>query len=69
MYIQAVSIKAKDLKPGDMFSTASQAYWDERDEVAIGEKVYIRTEAACPEDQAEDEIYQIHLYPDRPQKN
>jgi len=61
MRIIATRIKAKELRPGDMFSTASQTYWDHRDPSAIGEKVYLRTEAPTPDDQGEDEIYRITI--------
>ena len=61
MKIIATKVKAKDLQPGDLFSTASQLYWDSRDANAIGEKVYIRTTALTPTDQAEDEIYKITI--------
>ena len=59
MEIKATKIKAKDLKEGDMFSTANQFYWDNRDKFAIGEKIYIRTECPCSENQKEDEVYKI----------
>jgi hypothetical protein len=45
--IVATECTGKDLQPGDLFSTASQDYWDNYILVhpgAIGERVYIRTE-------------------------
>ena len=45
MKIIATKIKGKDLKAGDLFSTASQLYWDNyNNNHSIGEKVYIRTD-------------------------
>ena len=61
MKIKATPIKAKDLKPGDLFSTAPQLYWDKRDPNSLGEKVYMRTDAPTPKDQAEEEIYLIEF--------
>ena len=49
MRIKAMPVKSEDVKPGDLFSTADQFYWDHYDPKSIGEKVYIRTEAPCPE--------------------
>lgn len=43
--IKAESCTGRDLKPGDLFSTAGPNYWDQfgkRD--SLGERVYIRTE-------------------------
>lgn len=44
MKIKATPIKGSDLKPGDLFSTAPQAYWDNIPG-SIGERVYIRTDS------------------------
>lgn len=62
MKIHAVKRLAKDLKAGSLFSTASQDYWNNTDPLAIAEKVYIRTEAPCPKDQENDEVYEITVY-------
>lgn len=44
MKVVATPIKAKDLKPGDLFSIAGPNYWRNIDKLKIiGEKVYIRT--------------------------
>lgn len=44
--IQAEAILGRDLLPGDLFSTYGQSYWDQFDvHRAIGERVYIRTNA------------------------
>lgn len=38
------AVAGKDLKPGDLFSTAGPQYWDRFDEaMGVGERVYIRT--------------------------
>jgi hypothetical protein len=57
--IPAEPLLAKELKPGDLFSTAGQFYWDHRQPDAVGEKVYLRTDAPCPKDQEEEEIHRI----------
>ena len=60
MKIKATKIKGKDLKAGDLFSTADQLYWDNiESKMSIGEKVYIRTNTPCPKDQANEEIFKI----------
>ena len=64
MKIIATKIKAKELKAGDLFSNVGQLYWNNSNIKAhqsIGEKVYIRTEEPCPEDQEEEEIYRIEI--------
>lgn len=61
MRIIATSIKGKDLKPGDLFSTAGQLYWDNYNPQSIGERVYIRTEAPTPSDDANAEIFRITI--------
>jgi len=55
-------IKAKDLQPGDLFSTAHPLYWEHIDNrPSVGEKVYIRTNTLAPEDQKEDIVYKIRI--------
>lgn len=62
MKITATKTKAKDLEAGDLFSTANQTYWDSsKNNLSVGEKVYIRTETPTPADQAEEEIYKITI--------
>ena len=61
MKIKAVPVKGKDLKPGDLFSTANQFYWDHRDQDSIGEKVYIRTDKSLSPDQEEEDIFRISI--------
>ncbi len=63
MKFVATLTKAKALEPGDLFSTGGPEYWEQRDPLAIGEKVYVRTDAACPEDQREVDIYRIEVQP------
>src|ERR1017187_4406577 len=63
MTIIATKCKGRDLTPGDLFSTADQAYWSsiERQQ-SVGERVYIRTD--MPADQfldADEEIYRITI--------
>lgn len=59
--IKATRIKGKDLKPGDLFSTAGPFYWSRRDPMAIGEKVYIRTDASFGQDQEEQIVFKIEI--------
>ncbi len=47
MKIKATPIKGQDLKPGDLFSTASQEYWDNPNPGSIGEKVFIRMDTTA----------------------
>lgn len=64
MKITATKVKAKELEPGDLFSTAGQYYWDHSANIAagsVGEKVYIRTEMPARPDQEEEEIYRITI--------
>lgn len=60
MIIEAQKTIGKDLKAGDLFSTAGQSYWDRIDKnCSIGEKVYIRTNTPCPKGQEKEGIYKI----------
>ena len=62
MKIKAEKIKAKDLKPGDLFSTEGQGYWDTIDNnLSVGERVYIRTNSPTPLGQGDDEVYRITI--------
>jgi len=61
MKIIVTKVKGKDLKSGDLFTTANQEYWDNRSPLALGEKVYIRTDMPCPENQKEEEIYRVDI--------
>lgn len=52
MKIKAIAVRAEDLKPGDLFSTAGPEYWDFIDDrESLGEKAYIRTNTPTPTDQ------------------
>jgi hypothetical protein len=61
--IKATPIKGRDLKPGDLFSTANQDYWDNYHlNYTVGERVYIRTDA--PAGYFEDQnakVYKIEI--------
>ncbi len=67
MKIKAIKTTGIKLKPGDLFSTASQTYWNstknlrKTDPLRIGEKVYIRTDTDCPKGQENEEIYLIKI--------
>lgn len=62
MTIVATPVLAGQLKPGDLFSTAGPEYWlNERDLTAVGERVFIRTEAPTPEDQRMEVVYRIEI--------
>lgn len=60
MKIVATPIKSQDLKAGDLFSTAGPEYWD-REKASIGEKVYVRTETPCPEDQFDEAVFLLEI--------
>jgi|GEM_PF-2700758 len=64
MKIVATKIKAIQLNPGDLFSTAGQEYWDSitKDKLCVGEKVYIRTVNPCPENQANEDIFRLSIF-------
>ena len=62
MKVKAYPVKAKELKPGDLFSTAGPIYWENIDsKYSLGEKVYIRTNTPTPSDQAEEDVYYIKV--------
>lgn len=64
MRVVATICYAGELVAGELFSTASQVEWDifASDHEAIGQKVYIRTDALCPENQAKDIVYRITIH-------
>lgn len=68
MRIKATKVTGADLKPGDLFSTATPEYWDNIDDNhSIGERVYIRTnEPADSADDAALPIYRITIERDEP---
>ena len=63
MRINAIPDKARNIKPGDLFSTAGPVYWRLMDnKPSIGEKVYIRTNTpADAADDADEEVYKIEI--------
>lgn len=63
MRVRATRVRSAELLPGELFSTADQAYWDSRDPLAVGERVYIRTDAPCPPDQANEPIFRVEVLP------
>ena len=55
MEIRVIECKGKNLKAGDLFSTAGSLYWDKyKIKKAIGEKVYIRTDTPLDDDDLEN---------------
>ena len=71
MVIKVENITGKDLQPGDLFSIVNEVWWEsvnnrDTDPTPIGEMVYIRTNAPCPEDQRDDKLVRltIHYRPD-----
>lgn len=51
--IKATPIIARDLQPGDLFSTANQRYWDRSmSDKGVGEGIYVRTN--LPTNNADD---------------
>ena len=62
MKILTEQMKAKDLKPGDLFSSEGASYWDNfHHQPSIGEKVYVRTDTPCPAAQEEEVIYKLTI--------
>jgi hypothetical protein len=63
MTIKATPIVARNLKPGDLFSTLGAEYWDHIDvSGSCGEKLYVRTNAPTHDSQhPEDIVYLIEV--------
>ena len=64
MKFKATKVKARELKPGDMFSTKGSEYWATADNdkpKSLGERVFLRTNIATPGDQAEKDIFKIEV--------
>ena len=61
--IKAVLIRASDLQPGDLFSTAGPDYWNlALDKGSVGERVYIRTNApVAGADDVDVIVYRIEI--------
>lgn len=64
--IEVEEVIAKDLQPGDLFSTATLLAWqaanDPSNPPLIGEKVYIRTNNPLPEDQEEHVVTRVTIH-------
>ena len=57
-------MRAKDLKAGDLFTTAPQAYWDhvkDNDLRSIGQEVQIRSENPCTKVLEKVRIYKVTI--------
>lgn len=65
MTIRCTRMKGRDLKPGDLFSTRGQGYWDVIDLFeSVGESVYIRTRTPAGRfPDADADIYRIEIEP------
>lgn len=61
MRVIAKEIKSVKLLPGDLYSTVNQEYWNVSHKGAVGERVYIRTENACPESQKNIPVYKLMI--------
>lgn len=61
--IKAIPIVARDLQPGDLFSTEPQIYWDKMMiGRGVGEMVYIRTNQPCPDgDDVEFRCFKLEI--------
>lgn len=61
MKVIATLVKAKDLKPGDLFHSKGPKYWETLMPLqhSVGEVVFLRTETPCPIDQVDEEVYRI----------
>jgi hypothetical protein len=63
--IKATPIAARDLVPGDLFSTYGPSYWDSPLSGSIGERVYIRTETpATNAPDADSTVFRIEIIRD-----
>ncbi len=63
----ATKVKAEDVKPGEMFSTAGPTYWESafgNDWGAIGERVYLRTLTPISRKDIGTDIYRIEVVED-----
>jgi hypothetical protein len=65
--VTATLVRAADLKPGELFTTYGQIYWDMSMSMgasAIGERVYIRTNTPAGVAPDKDvEVYRITINP------
>lgn len=67
MIILTKKMRGDELKPGDLFSTVGQEYWDTiKSNKSVGERVYIRTEAVSPLGENGKEIYKVTIITGNP---
>jgi hypothetical protein len=61
--IHATPIIARDLQPGDLFSTVGPEYWDDFPSFpSMGERVYIRTAASSAQVPDKDaDLFRIEI--------
>ena len=68
LVVECVRMKARDLRPGDLFSSRGPAYWSGAlSSMSVGEKVYVRTESPPANEPDGDElVYRLsfHTEPD-----
>jgi hypothetical protein len=60
---KVTTCKGKDLKPGELFTTAGQEYWDRVSTTSsIGEKVFVRTDAPVPNEfEANADVFKLEV--------
>lgn len=66
MQIKTTLVKAKELKPGDLFTKMGPTYWRHRDHSSIGEKLYVRTDAELPADELNTPTYRVTIKKEAP---
>jgi hypothetical protein len=59
--VDAEPVLARELRAGDLFSTAGPSYWRQTPLGALGERVYIRTHEPCPAEQADELVYRLTI--------
>lgn len=61
--VVATEVKARELEPGDLFSSLGPEYWDTALEGdSVGERVYIRThQSADSASDADSPVYRIEV--------
>ena len=61
MKLKAEKLTGKDLKPGDLFSSAGDDYWKHTDPLSIGQRVYIRTDTPLAATLQAETVYRITI--------
>jgi len=62
MKFKVETVKAKELQPGDLFTSYDEEYWEGVPRPGVvGEKVFIRTTEPCPEDQTDIKVCRIEV--------